>query len=571
MRKLLLLAALAALSGSVLAQGQPGTAPIYKEQPGSMEFSGRMIARPLQLNTLLERGFSLEAAQKVRDTAYRNAAYLTLWYVPETDEYIISVPFGSNENVTSRKLMATGAFEYVEPDWIVYPLATPNDPQYPTQWHLPKISAPAAWDLFTGNASIIVAITDTGVRTDHQDLASQLVSGANSASGTAIPQGSGGAVEDINGHGSHCAGIAGARGNNSVGVSGVSWNVKIMPVRVTNSSGGSSSISALTAGARWAADNGARVISTSYSGVSDAAIQTTGNYIKYTRNGIYCWAAGNDNAARTVDHVDVTIVGATDQNDAKASFSAYGIALDVFAPGVSILSTYNSSSSSYNTLSGTSMACPCAAGTAALIMATNPALTGQQVETILYETCTDLTTAPGGVGNDGYWGWGRVNASAGVRRSYNTVPFNPTNMIVESGTLTSGGVAQLGASDDIRAIVQRAISANDVLPISVVFETNSTNAQTARVDFVFEASLDQVGFYQVISMYDFQANAWVPVDGRLALTTDTTLTITPPNSTRFKQAGTGLMRARVTYDFFATDNTSLWQARFDRVGWITAP
>ncbi len=571
MRKLLLLAALAALSGSVLAQGQPGTAPIYKEQRGSMEFSGQMIARPKQVSALLESGMSLEEARQFRDVAYRNVAPWTMWRIPQLDLYVITVPFGSNENATSQALMRTGAFEYVEPNWIVYPLATPNDPQYGSQWHLPKIQAPQAWDLFTANQAVTVAIVDTGVRIDHEDLATQVVSGAQSYTGAIVTQADGGIVMDTHGHGTHCAGIAAARGNNGIGVSGVNWNARIMPIKATQGSSGSTTLAALTVGATWAADNGARVVSCSFSGVSGASVQTTGNYIKYQRNGFYCWAAGNSNANLSTDHPDVTIVGATTSSDTKASFSNYGVGLDLFAPGVGIQSTYATSTTSYTSLDGTSMACPCVAGVAALVMASNPALTGQQVETIVYQTCLDLTAPPGGPGNDSYWGWGRVDVNAALRRAYNTVPFNPTTMTVESGTLLNGGVAQVGASDDQYATVERAASANDVLPISVLFESYSTNAQTGRIDFILESATSAIGYYQVIAMYDFQANNWVNVDGRVSLTTDQTLTITPQNSSRFRQPGTGLMRTRVTYDFWTSDNSSPWQARFDRVGWITAP
>jgi len=572
MRRISLLAAVVATTAGVFAQGQSRrTAPLFVEQPGVMEFSGRMIARPVQPEVWSERNFTPEEAQVRRAQAHRSVAASTQWYIPETDEYVISVPIGSNENETATQLMATGNFQYVEPDWTVHIVATPNDPSYGLQWHLPKINAPGAWDHINQNSTIIVAITDTGVRLDHQDLASQLVPGANSNSGTAIPQGPGVDVNDTHGHGTHCAGIAGARGNNSIGVSGVNWNVKIMPIKVTSGSGGSSSITALTAGARYAADNGARVISTSFSGFTNSAVQTTGNYIKYTRNGIYLWAAGNDNVNRTTgDHVDVTIVGASTESDGKASFSAYGIAIDLFAPGVSVYSTYASSASSYTSLSGTSMACPCAAGSAALIMGTNPALTGAQVETILYQTCFDLTAAPGGVGNDNYWGWGRVDVRGGVRRSYDTTPFNPTTMTVEVGTLLSGSVAQLGSSDDQKVNIQRFYSSGfDTTPVSVLFQSVSTNNLPSRVDFVMEGMATIAGIQQRLYLYNFTTNQWVNVDTRIALTTDTPITITPANSTQYREAGTGIMRARLTFDVYQADTVAPWEVRFDRIGWLT--
>lgn len=567
------LALIASASVWSAAQGGSATAPRFIEQAGVQEFSGRLIARPMPTEQLLQRGLSVYQAQRVRQEAAILAERTTLRYIPETDEYILQVPAGSNEQATADLLMRTGSFQYVEPDWTVYPVATPNDPQYAQQWHHPKIEAPTAWNHNVGNGNITVAITDTGVRLDHEDLAARLVPGANSATGTVVPQASGGQVNDINGHGTHCAGIAGAIGNNGKGISGVAWNVRIMPIRVTNSSGGSSSISALTAGARWAADNGARVISTSYSGYSNAAVQTTGNYIKYTRNGIYLWAAGNSNANSTTDHVDVTVVGATTSSDTKASFSNYGVGLDVYAPGVDIRSTYNTSSSSYTNLSGTSMACPAAAGLAALIMGTNPTLTGAQVETILYETCTDLTAAPGGVGNDGYWGWGRINARAAVQRSYSTVPFLADSYSVVAGSEISGNLASLANSDDNRLVFSEPLfGAGRFAPITLQANLNSTNNQVGSVTLSVESSVSRTGLNQRLQMFDFVAGTWVTVDLRPASLTDTTTTVQPSVPSRFRQAGTGLVQVRVSFEADPTFSSfKSAQGRVDQISVLTGP
>lgn len=554
---------LLALASAALAQVT--VQPVqYKEIPRSMEFSGQMIARPLQPDALGRAGLSPREAQHLRAVAQDLVAGITVHYVEATDEYILKIPKGWNENSLASYLMASGTFQYVEPDWILYPVAIPNDAQYGSQWHLPHIGLPAAWDHFRGGTAITIAITDTGVRLDHQDLAARLVPGANSAGTTVTPQASGGAVNDINGHGTHCAGIAGAIGNNLVGIAGANWTINIMPIRVTNSSGGSSQLSYLTNGARWAADNGARVISTSYSGVSSASVGTTGTYIKNTRNGLYCWAAGNDNAVRSVDHVDVTIVGASTQTDGKASFSAYGPALDLFAPGVSILSTYNSSATSYSTLSGTSMACPLAAGVGALIMGTNPALTAQQVETILYTTCVDLIGPNGAPGNDDYWGWGRVNADAAIAAAYQTIPFSPAGFTVLQGTQTGGNLASLVDSDNNRLVVQQANGSD----VQVEFTATSTNLLVGQLQFVMESSTSLVKAIQEVELFDYAANAFVPVNTSTIPSTDVTITVSPPNPSRFLHPVTRQMRARVTYPlgWSSSRNSSL---SIDRVGWFT--
>lgn len=559
------LAALAVLSSAQV----PGRVTArYTEQPGVLEFSGQMIARPVQINDLLNKGFSYEEAVARHDRASRLVASNKLWYIPATDEYVIKVPIAFNENTTSEMLMSTGCFSYVEPDWICYPTATPNDALYPSQWAPPKINLPTAWNYFIGTGSVVTAITDTGIRLDHEDLAARLVPGANSATGVIITQQNGGQVNDINGHGSHCAGIAAAIGNNGVGVCGVNWNGKLMPVRVTNSSGGGSNITALTEGARWAADNGARVVSTSYSGVNSATVDTTGTYIKTMRNGVYCWAAGNSATnLSNFDYLDVTIVGASDQNDNRASFSSYGHAVDVFAPGVNILSCYNTSASSYVFLDGTSMATPMVAGLASLVTGTNLSLSAQEVETILYETAKDL----GAVGNDDVFGWGRIDAAAAVQRSYNTKAFAASGFTVVKGSLQSGGVPELVNSDDQKVKVAYAISASAGDPVVVEFQTNTTNMAPGRIDFILESSSNSNSISQRTEMFDYVSNAWVVVDTRLATTSDQTITITPANSTRYRQAGTGLMKTRVAFNQVAQNALRSFTVSFDRVAWMTAP
>jgi subtilisin family serine protease len=314
-------------------------------------------------------------------------------------------------------------------------LAVPNDTNYGSQYAHQRVNSEPAWNITNGLSTNIVAVTDTGIRTDHVDFAGLLVSGANSASGTAVAQSAGGLVEDINGHGTHCAGIVGAKGNNGTLVAGMSWNNKIMPVRVSNSSGGGSSLAALQAGALWAAQNGARVVSTSYSGVNTASNQTTGATMRSTYNTLWCWAAGNSNADLGADnYADLIIVASTDSADAKSSFSNFGAAIDVAAPGSSILSTYWGSSTATATLSGTSMACPAAAGVLGLIRSVNTSMTAVQARTFLFNNVDDL----GAVGEDNIFGLGRINSGKAVADAYRT--FNATSLPF-SDNFDSGSLA----------------------------------------------------------------------------------------------------------------------------------
>lgn len=526
----------------------------FRSEPGVKELSGRLIVRPKQLVELVNTGLAPARAYQTSEASRKALARYTLRYVPETDEYILQVPSGMSDSGLATLIARSGQYEYIEPDWTVYPTVVPNDPM--SQWHLAKVDAYNAWDLFRAETTpIIVAITDTGVQTNHEDLAARLVPGANSATGTAVSQSSGGLVEDVNGHGSHCAGIAAATVNNGKGVCGMGWAMNIMPVRVSNAAGGGSSTAALTAGARWAADNGARVVSTSYSGISSSTFQTTGAYLR-TKNTLYCFAAGNSNTnLSTFDWADVTIVGATDSADAKASFSSYGLATDVYAPGVNILSTYRGSATAYTTLSGTSMATPCAAGIATMITASNPSITSQQVENALYFSCDDL----GPAGNDTQWGWGRVNLNKALRYSYNNYPFPANDVSVVRGISAGDAMAQMNASDD------------------QYYRVNSDQSITVRLRF--KSTLLQIGTMQLV--LEDQANAQggavctvstggtgQKLDTRPVGTTDTTRTINVPLTAI--EPSTGDIVLDITYMPYSR-TIPQWQAKIDQAVLFTKP
>jgi len=544
-----------AISACAVAQTAV-SASDFTPMPGVRELSGMLIARPADINDLVNKGLTPRSAYQAIERARKAVAPYTVRRYAETDEYILRVPNGQTEASLAGTLLKSGGFDYIEPDWTVFPVATPNDALLGSQWHHPKVQSFQGWDLYNGlGSNIVVAITDTGIRQAHEDFAGRLVSGANTASGVVTPQASGGLVEDINGHGTHCAGIAAATGNNSVGVSGMGWGLKIMPIRVTNSSGGSASTSALSAGARWAADNGARVVSTSYSGVSSSTHQTTGAYLR-ARNVLYCFAAGNSNTnLSTFDHVDVTVVGATDQNDAKASFSSYGLGTDVFAPGVSIFATLRTNNSAYGNMSGTSMATPLAAGIATAVTSSNPSLTSQQVEQALYQSCDDL----GPAGNDTQWGWGRVNLHKALRFAYNNFPFFINSVSVDTGASIGDSISAMNASDNNYYRVEQD--------------------QWVTVELRFKSTLQQVGSMELV--LEDRANAQggtictvstgtngLRLDSRPVGDSDVLRTISIPNSAI--EAGTGEVVLKVTYMPFAR-NLPSWQASIDRAVLFTRP
>ncbi|MCC6428595.1 MAG: S8 family serine peptidase [Phycisphaerales bacterium] len=399
----------------------------FVARPGNTEFSGQLIVRPAR---------NLHPSQ---DQEARAAlAGMIAKYYPEVDEYVIDVPnaqrsgkagvpsadqSGNLENALSAKLMATGLFQYAVPNWICYPNNTPNDPLLGSQWHHAKMQSTLGWDISTGITNIITAYTDTGIDLTHPDLAAKRVFGFDAPND--IAEADGGSVAELHGHGTHVAGCGAAITNNGVGVAGVNWNARIMMIRVTNNAGGGASYDDLIQGARWAADNGAKTVSASYSGVNNPSLETTGAYIKSV-GSLYFYAAGNDGANLNFDHPNVIVVGASDPNDNRAGFSAYGQAIDVFAPGTGILSS--TWGGGYEAWDGTSMATPLANGVASLIWSINPNLTPTQVETLLFSSCDDMGTP----GNDNTYGWGRVNVFKAAQQAAGTVGPMPPDAVNDS-------------------------------------------------------------------------------------------------------------------------------------------
>ena len=261
-----------------------------------------------------------------------------------------------------------------------------------------------AWDLETGSSSVTVGICDTGIQTSHPDLQDHRKEGYNAVD--RVWESQGGAIEPVHWHGTAVTGCSAANGNNSVGVSGVGWNLSHRMMRVSNIDSGSASISNLIHGALTSIEAGDKVANVSYGGVNSSSVRTAATQIK-AMGGLLVWSAGNDGAnldwgERDAD--DLIVVGATTSSDAKASFSAYGRSVDLVAPGSSVHTTYTGSS--YANVSGTSFSAPLTAGLIALIWSHAPNLTPDQVEDVLKQSCEDL----GSAGTDNTFGHGRINA-----------------------------------------------------------------------------------------------------------------------------------------------------------------
>ena len=317
--------------------------------------------------------------------------------------YLLKLPKNSDVNEMVGKYNKNPDVEYAEPNYKVYVDATiPNDDYFSLLWGMHNtgqsegtvdadIDAPEAWDITTGSSDIVVAVIDTGVDYNHPDLAANIWTNPYETL-NGIDDDGNGYIDDIkgwdffskdnnpddgSGHGTHCSGTIAAVGNNDIGVVGVSWNAKIMPLRFLGPDGGytDDAISAI----EYAFNNGANIMSNSWGGGGYSQALKDAISTANEEGILFVAAAGNrrQNTDRrphypsSYDVPNIISVAATDRYDNLASFSNYGPnSVDLGAPGVYIASTYPGNS--YYYMSGTSMAAPHVAGAAALIMAQNP-------------------------------------------------------------------------------------------------------------------------------------------------------------------------------------------------------
>ena len=394
--------------GTVAALAAEGTGPVELSALGaevtdnfSTEGLGGMQALELSGQTTVKEAIDeLESSPYV---AYAEPNYIISLSLPETD------PAGPDNP------SALSALSY------------PNDPKYSEQWALlnsgqtggtsgADIKASGGWDITTGSKDIVVAVIDTGVDYTHPDLAANIWTNPNEIPNNGIDDDNNGYIDDVhgydfinndndpmddNGHGTHCAGVIGAAGNNGVGIAGLAWNVKIMPLKFLRSDGNGDTSAALNAIA-YAKRMGANVISCSWGGTSKS--QALGDAIAST-NTLFACAAGNEGANNDVtshypsgfDSPQIISVAASDANDQMPSFSNYGATtVDVAAPGDSILSTYRTSSGNqYVKMKGTSMSTPYVAGLAALILSKDPSLSPTQIKEKMMDNVDQVSAFSG--------------------------------------------------------------------------------------------------------------------------------------------------------------------------------
>ena len=392
---------------------------------------------------------------------------------------LLSLAAGT-EVATAQRLSRHPHIKFAEVDRLVPHEMVTNDPYLGSQWHVQKIGAASAWDSSLG-AGVTIAILDTGVDASHPDLAGAMVAGWNVYDNNAN-------TADVYGHGTKVAGAAAAMANNGQGVAGVAGGARIMPIRISDTSG-MATYSAMAQGLTWAADNGAKVANISYVAAGSASVISAAQYMK-SKGGLVTTSAGNYGTDAAIAPSDsLIVVSATDSGDAKASWSSYGSFVAMSAPGVGIYST--TSGGGYGAVSGTSFAAPVTAGVIALMMSVKPALANGTVQSLLFSTAVDL----GAAGRDAYFGHGRVNAAAGVTAAMNaaasldTVAPSVSILSPSAGTAVSGLVAIDAAAADnvgvakVELWVNGSLKATDTLqPYGFSWDTSTVaNGQHSLV------------------------------------------------------------------------------------------
>lgn len=361
--------------------------------------------------------------------------------------YELTVPAGLTLAKARTQLLATGVVEYVEPLYIREPQYQPNDPLADStasgnQYYLGRTQAYRAWDFTKGDTSIVIGVTDTGIRYSHEDLRQQVkynyadpingldddgdgyidnFKGWDFANGNNEPL-----YNAFDGHGSQVAGIVAGQVDNGKGLAGVGFRCKFLPLQVFpgTTTGSFAGFEAIV----YAADHGCRVVNMSWGGAGGYSRfeQDVCTYAAVNRDVVLVAAAGNTPAnilfyPASYDHV--LSVSATDAADGKASFATYNRRVDLVAPGVSISNTYGRPSptaagppdADYWFGSGTSFAAPQVAGAAALVRARFPQLTAEQVLAQLRRSAdASILALPANSMYQEYMGTGRLNIARAV-------------------------------------------------------------------------------------------------------------------------------------------------------------
>ena len=343
----------------------------------------------------------------------------SFWLVPGLVSIDTSLPVDEALAILARR---SDAIDYVEPIYVVHAFENiPNDPQYGALYGMPQIRANLAWDEHTGDQDFVIAIIDTGLDYNHQDITGNAWTNPGEIQGNGQDDDGNGYVDDIHGydfsnndsdpyddnsHGTHCGGTIGGQGNNGVGVVGVNWNCRLVGVKFL-SGGGSGSTEGAIASVQYCAANQFKVSNNSWGGGGFSqslydGIQNAGDQFGH----VFVAAAGNSGSngasyPAAYDCTNIISVAASDSNENRASFSQYhAIEVDLAAPGVDVVSSVPGNG--YDSYSGTSMATPHVAGGVGLVYSVMGESSAEEIIDLILSTVRPVSawnglTATGGI------------------------------------------------------------------------------------------------------------------------------------------------------------------------------
>lgn len=486
----------------------------------------------------------------------------------EPSVYILVADKKSNGNALemANYFYETAIFEYAAPSFMrILKKQCTNDPSFNQQWGLKNtgkhsgisgadINVCQAWEVTRGRNVVSVAVLDEGVDLAHPDLVNNLLPGFD-----ATGNGSNGAPQDDDAHGTACAGIIAAQGNNNEGISGVAPNCRIIPIRIAYGDGFGWWITNdnwIADGINWAWQNGADILSNSWGGGDESSLITNAinNAVNNGRDGLGCpvlFASGNDNGsvsypARLSSVITVGAMSMCNERKTPSSCdgettwgSNFGSELDIIAPGVKIYTTDITGSAGYDggnytsTFNGTSSACPHAAGVMALILSVNRCLTETDARRVLETSCDKVGAycynpgKPHGLWNN-QMGYGRINAYKAVQHALSL----QTNIFINTGgnnhgatdnftwILSSDGCSGLEAATyivkrhEIRATInypytQAPIIVGSANGFSAANPNNGNYFMDVMSISTTSATL-RTWVYEVVSTISGQQLSWVP-------------------------------------------------------------
>lgn len=494
---------------------------------------------PGELIVKFKDGKSLKAAQILKSlggtlkTQFRSRGAMVVKFV---DAKSSSTLFAK-----AKALSARSDVEYVEANTILHIDTLPNDTDFSKQYGMNNeganggvagadIDAVKAWDISTGSKDVVVGIIDTGVNYSHPDIAPNYWANPGETGHDAqgrdkktngVDDDGNGYIDDFRGwdfvnndndpmddhaHGTHCAGVIGAQGNDGVGVTGVNWNVSLVGLKFLSASGGGTLENAVKA-IEYGTSLGVSLTSNSWGGGGFSQSMLDAIKAANDRGILFIAAAGNESSNNdnsphypsTYDAPNLISVAASDNRDQMADFSNSGIrSVHVAAPGVDIYSSVLGSA--YQKMSGTSMATPHVAGLAALIKAAIPSATGAQVRARIIN----------GVDRSDYWSTrvasgGRINAYNSLEMDsvapaavsdVTVVDSSSTSVTVEWSPVGDDEYAGSASSYEVRYSAQPITSDEEWERAALISTSNTMNSGKVRA---------------VLSFADFNMHGYVAV------------------------------------------------------------